>query len=246
MDIPKNQTPDEKPQPKRSRDELRVMNLTLSETFGTTVRIRLLVLRITYRDVLNKENIYQLQTSFFCQPWLQSKQRKKKKTGQCRLIGTAAGMESLEIHDVLASRPQKTPTPPKWGSYWLYLLIAPISCSYSDAHLCKLRYPIFFLMLLPLLLLTGTIEGDEMGILPPINLESSSPLTVVNLDDLVPPHIRELLTSLPDVKKMIERDQAEFQEWKELEAFPKWFLTALQSLPQGEGYASEETLRLVF
>ena len=85
-----------------------------------------------------------------------------------------------------------------------------------------------------------------MGILPPINLEASSPLTVLDLNDLVPPHIRELLTSLPDVKKMIERDQAEFQEWKEQEAFPKWFLTALQSLPQGEGYASEETLRLVF
>ena len=88
--------------------------------------------------------------------------------------------------------------------------------------------------------MTGKIEGDDLGILPPMNLEPSSPRDVLNLDDLVPPHILELIVYLPEMEKIMLKDEAQIQEWKEQAAYPKWFLTALQTLSQGEGFEASD------
>ena len=86
-------------------------------------------------------------------------------------------------------------------------------------------------------LFPAKIPGDEHGILPPMNLsDPTSPRDVVNIDDLVPPHIIDLISSLAEVQKIVERDEAQFEEWRKLEAYPKWFLTALQTLSLGEEF----------
>ena len=131
MDIPTNRPKEEETEKKRSAAELRAKNQVLSDSFGTTVRIRLFALRITNPDlrirwISRKTCIYHLLILVFCQPWIQAKQRQKKQMGQNRLTSTAGGMESQEISNMLASTPQETPKPPKLGSFWFYLLIALI------------------------------------------------------------------------------------------------------------------------
>ena len=78
------------------------------------------------------------------------------------------------------------------------------------------------------------IAGDEFGILPPMNLEASNPREVIDLDDLVPPHILELIASLPEIQKIVDKDEAQLQEWTELKMFPLWFFTALKTLSLGK------------
>jgi len=81
----------------------------------------------------------------------------------------------------------------------------------------------------------GRVPGDEFGILPPMNLnDPASPRDVVNGDDLVPPHVAELILSFPEVQKILENDQEQFDKWIEQIAFPSWFLNALKTLSYEE------------
>jgi len=80
----------------------------------------------------------------------------------------------------------------------------------------------------------GKIAGDEFGILPPMNLAASNPREVIDLDDLVPPYILELIASLPEIQKIVDKDEAQLQEWTKLRTFPLWFFTALKTLSLDE------------
>ena len=64
--------------------------------------------------------------------------------------------------------------------------------------------------------------------------DPASPRDVVNGDDLVPPHVTELILSFPEVQKILENDQEQFDKWIEQIAFPSWFLNALKTLSHGE------------
>ena len=64
--------------------------------------------------------------------------------------------------------------------------------------------------------------------------DPASPRDVVNGDDLVPPHVAELILSFPEVQKILENDQEQFDKWIEQIAFPSWFLNALKTLSYGE------------
>jgi len=79
------------------------------------------------------------------------------------------------------------------------------------------------------------IPGDDTGILPPMNIvDPETPYDVVDADDLLPPHLARLILSIPDVQKIIDRDEEQFAEWRKTEAFPKWFLSALKTFSLDE------------
>ena len=54
------------------------------------------------------------------------------------------------------------------------------------------------------------------------------------MDDLIPTEVGDLILGLPDVDKIVERDEVQFGEWKKSGVFPNWFITSLKTLSVGK------------
>jgi len=79
------------------------------------------------------------------------------------------------------------------------------------------------------------IPGDDSGILPPMNINNpDTPRDVLNEDDLLPPRLAQLILSIPDVQKIIQKDVSHIDEWTNSKAFPSWFLNAIKSFSLDE------------
>lgn len=85
------------------------------------------------------------------------------------------------------------------------------------------------------------IPGDDSEILPPMNIDDpATPRDILDEDDLLPPHLAQLVLSIPDVQKIIDNEDNYIAEWTRTKTFPNWFLNAIKTFSLDEERRSRQ------
>jgi len=94
--------------------------------------------------------------------------------------------------------------------------------------------------------LRDDLKVSDENLLPPMNLDATHSREVIDIDDIIPPDIAELITCLAEYKAMMDRNTDEFAKWEDSGKFPKFFIKELKQLSSDETRRQRQCLHLLF